>query len=127
MAAGDVVISGDVKLTSGLRFVWGTVTLDGSNPTPVDLSNYLSAVHVGVATIEGTAATGADPNQVTTAVSTTTLNVYAWKVTIRMGYRPRPPSVLGQPVPAAVLFGGRKRPPTVSVCASYGVNLTVGA
>ena len=81
MAAGDVVISGDVKLTSGLRFVWGTVTLDGSNPTPVDLSNYLSAVHVGVATIEGTAATGADPNQVTTAVSTTTLNVYAWKVT----------------------------------------------
>jgi len=81
MAAGDVVVTGDAKLPGNLRIVWGTVTLDGANPTPVALSDYLSTVGVGLATIEGSSATGADPNQVTTAVSGTTLNVYAWKVT----------------------------------------------
>lgn len=82
MAAGDVVIIGDAKFPgSGVRMVWGTVVLDGSNPTPVQLSGYLSAVQVGIATIQGTGATGADPNQVTTVANGTSLDIYAWKVT----------------------------------------------
>src|SRR3990167_2110769 len=75
-----VTITSDV-LVGGLRLMAGTVTLDGGNPTPVALANYMSVVHVGVACLEGADATGADPNQVTAAVSTTTLNIYAWKVT----------------------------------------------
>ncbi len=72
-------ITADTLLGSGLRLVVGTVTLDGSNPTPVALAGYLEAVSVGVATLEGASALGDDPNQVTTAVSGQTLNVYAWK------------------------------------------------
>src|SRR3990167_6902607 len=81
MAAGDVTITADAVLPNGLRLLGGTVVLDGSNPTPVTLTNYMSAVNFGMATLDGTAATGADPNQVTANVSGTTLNVYAWKVT----------------------------------------------
>lgn len=64
-----------------LRLLCGTVTLDGSNPTPVDLANYVSAIHGCSASIGGTAATGADPNQITAVINGTTLDVYAWKVT----------------------------------------------
>lgn len=78
MAAGDVDITADTLLGSGLRLVVGTVTLDGGNPTPVDLSGYLEAVSAGVASLEGASAPGDDPVLVTSAVSTTTLNVYAW-------------------------------------------------
>ena len=81
MAAGDVTITADAVLSNGLRLLVGTVVLDGSNPTPVTLTNYMSSVLFGMATLDGTAATGADPNQVTANVSGTTLNVYAWKVT----------------------------------------------
>ena len=80
MAAGDVVITSDAVM-GGLRFMAGTVTLDGSNPTPVTLTNYMASVQVGLATIEGSGATGADPNPVTCAVSAAVLNVYAWKIT----------------------------------------------
>lgn len=79
MAAGDVVITADTLLGSGLRLVTGTVTLDGGNPTPVPLIGYLESVSTGVATLEGSGALGDDPNQITTAVSGSTLNVYAWK------------------------------------------------
>lgn len=81
MAAGDVTYDGDTILPGNYRMVWGTVVLDGGNPTPVALADYMLEVQVGLATIEGSTATGADPNQVTTAVSGTTLNIYAWKVT----------------------------------------------
>jgi hypothetical protein len=57
----------------------GTVTLDGSNPTPVALIGFLESVSAGTVSIEGSGALGDDPNQVTSAVSGTTLNVYAWK------------------------------------------------
>ena len=59
----------------------GTVSLDGSNPTPIDLSTYMSSVLTGVATLQGSTATGADPNQVSVVVNGSTLDVYAWKVT----------------------------------------------
>ena len=79
MAAGDVVITADTLLGSGLRMVVGTVVLDGGNPTPVSLAGYMESVSTGVATIEGASALGDDPNQVTCAVSGQTLNIYAWK------------------------------------------------
>ena len=81
MAAGDVTITGDALLPNGLRMMTGTVVLDGGNPTPITLTNYLSSVLFGMVTMDGSAATGADPNYVTSNVSGTTLNVYAWKVT----------------------------------------------
>ena len=80
MAAGDVVVVGSV-LVQGLHFVWGTVTLDGANPTPVELSGYVSSVQIGVATLQGSVATGADPNQLTAVANGTALDIYAWKVT----------------------------------------------
>ena len=61
--------------------LWGTVTLDGSNPTPIALANYLSAVDAAVVSLEGSGAPGADPSMVTSAVSAATINVYAWKIT----------------------------------------------
>ena len=80
MAAGDVVITGSIRLGQ-LHAVFGTVTLDGGNPTPVALAGYLSAVSIGLATIQGSVATGADPNQVSAVANGTTLDIYAWKVT----------------------------------------------
>ena len=80
MAAGDVVIIGSARLGQ-LHFVWGTVTLDGSNATPIQLSGYMSAVQMGVANIQGSVATGADPNQISVVVNGTSLDMYAWKVT----------------------------------------------
>lgn len=83
MAAGDVTIIRDIELgRSGSRLIVGTVTLDGGNPTPVQLSGYLSSLDMGVVSFNSTAAPDADPNSVTCAVSGgTVLDVYAWKVT----------------------------------------------
>lgn len=83
MAAGDVAITHDTKRSLGhqLRQIGGTVVLDGSNPTPIDLSSYLRQVLGAVVSIEGSSAPGDDPNAVSSAVSGTTVNVYAWKNT----------------------------------------------
>jgi hypothetical protein len=87
MAAGDVVISADFvvsRTTSRAgkrRVIVGTVTLDGSNPTPVALAGYVSALDGGVVSINGSGAPGADPTAVTCLVNGTTLDVYAWKAT----------------------------------------------
>lgn len=89
MAAGDIVIYGDYTVGDGqqgdLRLMWGTVTLDGGNPTPVALANYMASITespmFAVVSMEGSGAPGDDPNYVTSAVSTTTINVYAWKNT----------------------------------------------
>ena len=59
--------------------VWGTITLDGTNPTPVELGNYMSAVHVGVASIVATGPTGDDLNQVCVNTSGTSLNIEVYK------------------------------------------------
>lgn len=88
MAAGDVTVRGDFvlgdKSKGAPRLVFGTVVLDGSNPTAVDLSGYLSnitesPIHA-VCDMEGSSAPGVDPNFTTSAVSGATVNVYAWKV-----------------------------------------------
>lgn len=81
MAAGDVVITADTLLGSGLRLVVGTVTLDGGNPTPISLIGYMESVSAGVVSYEGSGAPADDPNMVTSSVSAATLNVYAWKNT----------------------------------------------
>jgi hypothetical protein len=83
MAAGDVTIHGTSRRTvRGLREVWGTVQLDGANPTPVALGAYIRSVLGGVVSLEGATAPGLDPTTVTAAVSGgSTLNVYAWKPT----------------------------------------------
>ena len=67
--------------SGGVRFLCGTITLDGANPTPVDLSAYVSSVLSGVVCLQGSTATGADPNQVSCVVNGTALDIYAWKVT----------------------------------------------
>lgn len=85
MAAGDVVITRTTCFGNGNHgdemMVCGTVTLDGGNATPIDLSGILSAIDGAVVSMEGSGAPGSDPSQITSAISSTTLNVYAWKVT----------------------------------------------
>ena len=88
MAAGDIVIKGDFTLGSKAigspRIVYGTVVLDGGNPTPVALTGRFqnvatSPVHA-VCNLEGTACPNMDPSAITSAVSGVTINIYAWKV-----------------------------------------------
>ena len=82
MAAGDVTVDKDVKgfhALSDLVMVVGTVTLDGSNPTPIDLSAYVKAVTWAMVNFEASAAQGLDPTAVTQTISGQTVNVYAWK------------------------------------------------
>lgn len=82
MAAGDVTIGDtyvDWHAFLDKVFVVGKVQLDGGNPTPIDLSAYVTGLDGAVVSIEGTAAPGDDPVLVTSAVSGTTVNVYAWK------------------------------------------------
>ena len=79
MAAGDVVILGSSgRGFRGKRMVWGNVTLDGANATPVALAAYMSSCTGGVVSIQGSATPGDDPSAVTCLASGTTLNVYAW-------------------------------------------------
>ncbi len=72
----------DLRL-QGVRFMAGTVTLDGSNPTSVDLTGQVSQIVAAGACLGGTAATGADPNQVSVDFVTSAgrLDIHAWKVT----------------------------------------------
>lgn len=83
MAAGDVTVTLDTGRQIGRqqRMIGGQVVLDGSNPTPVALAGYLKTITGAVVSIEGSSALGDDPNAVSSAVSGTTLNVYAWKNT----------------------------------------------
>ena len=84
LAAGDVTTDATVAGWHGLigkTVVFGTVTLDGANPTPIDLSAVLKTIEWAQVTFETTAAPGLDPALVTHAISGQTVNVYAWKVT----------------------------------------------
>ena len=74
-------IAGDVMLESGYRMLFGTVTLDGSNPTDIALSGYLVAPIFAIVQMDGSVAPAVDPSLITSNVSGTTLNIYAWKVT----------------------------------------------
>ena len=63
------------------RVIYGEVTLDGSNPSDIDLSDYMTEVLGGVVTDKRTDTPGLDPVIFTTSPSGSTLNVYAWKPT----------------------------------------------
>lgn len=82
MAAGDVTIEfNSGRSIRGQRIITGVVTLDGSNPTPILLASYLREVKGAVVSWRTASAQAVDPTTVTAAVSGTTVNVYAWKVT----------------------------------------------
>lgn len=85
MAAGDVVITRVIPLgmrkRSAYQMITGTVTLDGGNPTPITLTNYLDAIDGALVTMDGSTAPGADPTFLTHEIAAAVLNVYAWKVT----------------------------------------------
>ena len=84
MAAGDVVIGAKYVDWHGLInkvMVTGTVTLDAENPTPIDLAAYVTSLDGAVVSLEGSTAPGADPTQISSAISGTIVNVYAWKIT----------------------------------------------
>ena len=82
MAAGDVTIRGDTgRAIRGKRIVYGSVQLDGSNPTPVNLAAYGSAVESAQVSLRQSTAPGDDPSWVSFDVSGAVLNVYAWKNT----------------------------------------------
>ena len=69
------------RLGKGLVQVFGTVTLDGSNPTGVDLSGYGRTVLMGIVSLEATSAPGDATHVVTCNPSASTLNIYAWMPT----------------------------------------------
>ena len=71
LTVGGVSATGVVKS--------GTVTLDGTNPTPVTTG--LTTITSAVACIKTDTAPGDDPVTVTVDYSGGTLNIYAWKNT----------------------------------------------
>ena len=87
MAAGDVIIVGDVIPDVGgkagpVRLLWGTVQADGGNPTPIALANYVKTVDFCVASIIADAPTADDPNLVCVgalAATDTTINIEIYK------------------------------------------------
>lgn len=82
MAAGDVTIKGHSgRAMRGKKIVWGTVQLDGSNPTPIALAAYLTSIDSFAWSHVTSSAPGDDPTYFTHAISTTTVNLYAWKNT----------------------------------------------
>ncbi len=86
MAAGDITIDAIIDIGQRERMVLGAVQLDGLNPTPVDLSRYLSIVSRAVvsrntATTPTLGAAGV-PSTVQSVVSAGVLNVYAFAPTL---------------------------------------------
>ena len=79
-----VTVAGDIIPDIGgkpgnYRLLWGTVVLDGTNPTPVDLATYVQALDFGLANIVATSTPGDDPIVVCVSVATTVLNIEAYK------------------------------------------------
>lgn len=65
--------------SSGYRVHCGIGTLDGSNPTPI--THGLTTCLAFVATLIGNTAPGDNTSVLTAEISTTVVNVYAWKNT----------------------------------------------
>ena len=88
MAAGTVTVMGCIVPDSGNStgdycLLWGVVQLDGTNPTPVDLSAYVQSIEFGLANIVGVATPGDDPTLVIVdsgyEAGSATLNIEAYK------------------------------------------------
>lgn len=75
----QVCYSPDSK-TGKLKIVAGTITLDGGNPTPIDLSKFFKTGIVAAVANYADATTPADDHSIVTcAISGRTVNLYAWK------------------------------------------------
>ncbi len=66
-------------VAAGYKIARGTAALGGSNPTTV--ASGLTTIVAGIACLNATAAPGVSTCVLTTDISTTNLNVYAWKPT----------------------------------------------
>jgi len=66
-------------VAAGYKIARGETALDGSNPTPVTPG--LATIVACSVSIKATAAPGVGTSVVTYSTSTTTLNLYGWKVT----------------------------------------------
>lgn len=80
-ASSAATLTGFVSAPSNATYkiARGSSALDGANPTP--MSPGLTTLVACVVSLNGTAAPGVGTSIVTSNVATTTLNVYAWKVT----------------------------------------------
>lgn len=72
----ETVVGG---VAAGTKVVGGTIALDGSNPTAITTG--LTTVTGFSATLQGAVAPGLGTSILTHAISSGTVNVYAWKVT----------------------------------------------
>lgn len=82
MAAGDVTIQVNFEREiRNRRVIMGKVVLDGTNPTPVDLSAYMLTLDGALANLQASAPPGDDPITVMVNVSGTTLNIEVYKYT----------------------------------------------
>ena len=86
MAAGDVTVLGDFipdvgGSTGDYRVLWGTVQLDGSNPTPIDLANYVQSIDFSVCTLVSVAPPADDPTVIGISTSAAVINIEAYKHT----------------------------------------------
>ena len=70
---------GVAGVAGGYKLARGTGTLDGSNPTTV--ATGLTTVLAAVACLKGTAAPGASTGVLSVNISSTNIDVYAWKAT----------------------------------------------
>lgn len=74
-----VATGGIAGVAAGYKLARGETALDGSNPTPV--ATGLATVIAFVAILKGSVAPGVGTSALTSVISGTTANVYAWKVT----------------------------------------------
>ena len=77
-ASENDIKTGVAGLTAGVKIASGTVTLDGTNPTPVTTG--LTAVVSAVVSLKAAATPGDDPTSFSVGYSGGTLNIYAYKV-----------------------------------------------
>lgn len=74
-----ITVEGGVAVGTLSGVAGGTVTLDGSNPTPV--ATGLTSITSAQVSLKATAAPGDDPSWLSCDWSGGTLNIYAWKNT----------------------------------------------
>jgi hypothetical protein len=78
---GQVVFSPDTR-TAKLKIVAGEIALDGTNPTPVDVTRYGISTIIGVSlTLKDSSTPGVSTSVLSYASSGGVLSIYAWKVT----------------------------------------------
>ena len=77
--SGTIAAGSVAGQASGYKLARGAGTLDASNPTTV--ATGLTTVVAAIACLKGTAAPGLSTGVLTVNISTTNIDVYAWKAT----------------------------------------------